>query len=51
MWRVASQAAPWYALPPDFIATLTALPPAIPCSALKFPVDTLTAWIASAGGT
>ena len=36
---------------PDFVSTVTAAPPAIPCSASKLAVETLTVLTVSAGAT
>src|SRR5688572_33225553 len=44
-----SNADPRKLLVPDLVMTVTAAPPAIPCSASKLLVDTLTVSIVSAG--
>ena len=46
-----SIAEPWKLFVPDFVITVTAAPPAIPCSASKLLVDTLTVSIVSVGDT
>src|SRR3982751_3379555 len=45
------QPVPCRLLVPDFVATVTAAPPAIPCSASKLPVLTLTVSMDSDGCT
>ena len=42
---------PWNSLVPDFVSTVTAAPPARPCSASKLLVETLTVSTVSAGAT
>jgi hypothetical protein len=36
---------------PDFVMTVTAAPPVMPCSASKLLVAMLTSWMLSTGGT
>ena len=46
-----AKAEPWNSLVPDLVITLTAAPPAIPCSASKLSVEMLTVSTVSAGAT
>ena len=48
---LSSHADPCKSFVPDLVMTVTAAPPAIPCSASKLFVATLTVSIVSAGGT
>jgi hypothetical protein len=42
---------PWKSFVPDFVSTVMAAPPAIPCSASKLAVETLTVLTVSEGAT
>src|SRR5262245_35041578 len=42
---------PWYWLVPDFVTTVMAAPPVMPCSASKLLVETLTVSMLSTGAT
>src|SRR2546428_12420895 len=48
---LSAKSAPRKSLVPDLVITVTAAPPAIPCSASKLLVDTFTVSIVSAGET
>src|SRR5258708_18878626 len=45
------EAIPWNSLVPDLVATVTAAPPANPCSASNDAVEIFTASMVSTGGT
>ena len=46
-----ANALPWKSLVPDFVITVTAAPPVMPCSASKLLVEMFTSWMLSTGGT